>query len=71
MAEDAEQAWAEAAPGIAYMQRSIASYSTPDTAVDLWSTASLKPSDYLVGTPEQISDRLSDTHRQITTCQIT
>jgi alkanesulfonate monooxygenase SsuD/methylene tetrahydromethanopterin reductase-like flavin-dependent oxidoreductase (luciferase family) len=62
VAEDPERAWAEAAPGIAYMERSIASYSTPDADIDLWSTASLKPSDYLVGTPEQMADMLADLH---------
>ncbi|MEQ7007735.1 LLM class flavin-dependent oxidoreductase [Actinopolymorpha sp. B17G11] len=64
VAEDAEQAWAEAGAGIAYMERSIASYSTPDAGTDLWSTTSLDPSDYLVGTPEQVADRLVDLHAE-------
>lgn len=47
------------------MTRSIAPYSSADAVTDLWSTASLAPLDHLVGTPEQIADRLTALHAEI------
>lgn len=51
VAEDADEAWEQAAPGIAYLEGQIAAYSErePDT---------LRRADYLVGTPEEVAARL-------------
>lgn len=58
VAEDADQAWAEAEPGIAYLEGEIASYSGK-------ATGRLNRDDYLVGTPKQVADRLADLHRDV------
>lgn len=54
VAEDADQAWMEAAPAIAYLEGQIGTYAgRSDTPV-------LKREDYLVGTPSEVADRLAD-----------
>lgn len=65
VAEDPDQAWAEAAPGIAYLEHSIAAYSETGAHSDPWSTADIERSDYLVGPPGQVADRLADLHADI------
>jgi alkanesulfonate monooxygenase SsuD/methylene tetrahydromethanopterin reductase-like flavin-dependent oxidoreductase (luciferase family) len=57
VAEDAEQAWAEAAPGIAYLEGEIASYGGTEPPP-------LRRADYLVGTPDEIAGRLIALHRE-------
>lgn len=54
VAEDADRAWMEAAPGIAYLEGQISTYAgRSDTPV-------LKREDYLVGTPAEVAARLAD-----------
>ncbi|TCC02770.1 LLM class flavin-dependent oxidoreductase [Kribbella soli] len=53
--DDADRAWAEAAPGIAYLEGEIASYGGTEPP-------RLHRTDYLVGTPEDIAARLIDLH---------
>lgn len=55
VAEDADQAWAEAAPGIAYLEGQLAAHDNR-TAPDL------NRDDYLVGTPAEVADRIRDLH---------
>lgn len=62
MADDPEQAWAEAAPGIAYLEGQIASYSD---AADAANAPALRRDDYLVGTPAEVADRLAALHREL------
>lgn len=59
VAEDPDQAWAEAAPGIAYLEGHIAKYG---------GRRDLPPprrADYLVGTPQEVADRLVAVHHDI------
>jgi alkanesulfonate monooxygenase SsuD/methylene tetrahydromethanopterin reductase-like flavin-dependent oxidoreductase (luciferase family) len=58
VADDPDQAWAEAAPGIAYLEGQIASYSDADAPA-------LRRDDYLVGTPAEVADRLAALHREL------
>jgi alkanesulfonate monooxygenase SsuD/methylene tetrahydromethanopterin reductase-like flavin-dependent oxidoreductase (luciferase family) len=53
--EDADRAWADAAPGIAYLEGEIASYGGTEPPA-------LRREDYLVGTPEDVADRLIELH---------
>jgi alkanesulfonate monooxygenase SsuD/methylene tetrahydromethanopterin reductase-like flavin-dependent oxidoreductase (luciferase family) len=52
-----EQAWAEAAPGIAYLEGEIAKYGNRPFAEEL------RPDDYFVGTPDEVARRLAELHR--------
>lgn len=61
VADDAERAWAEAAPGIAYLEGQITSYSDGSDAPG----PALRRDDYLVGTPEQVADRLVALHPEL------
>lgn len=56
VAATAEQAWAEAAPGIAYLEGQISAYSG--------AAAGPPPQrgDYLVGTPDEVAIRLTELH---------
>src|SRR5262245_14091125 len=54
VAADADQAWAEAAPGIAYLEGQISTYA------DHSHTPVLKREDYLVGTPAEVATRLTN-----------
>lgn len=58
VAEDPDQAWAEAAPGIAYLEGNIAKDSNADTLMQ-------DRAQYLVGTPEDIASRLVALHREL------
>jgi alkanesulfonate monooxygenase SsuD/methylene tetrahydromethanopterin reductase-like flavin-dependent oxidoreductase (luciferase family) len=68
VAPDADQAWAEAAPGIAYLEGSIAAYARPaagnpydpNDPNDPWSTPVGPRSAYLVGTPAEVARRIVD-----------
>lgn len=54
VAESAEQAWAEAAPGIAYLEGQISRYAArSETPVS-------RREDYLVGTPAEVAARLTE-----------
>lgn len=53
--DDADRAWADAAPGIAYLEGEIASYGGTEPP-------SLHREDYLVGTPDDIAARLIALH---------
>jgi alkanesulfonate monooxygenase SsuD/methylene tetrahydromethanopterin reductase-like flavin-dependent oxidoreductase (luciferase family) len=53
--DDADRAWAEAAPGIAYLEGEIASYGGTEPPP-------LQREDYLVGTPEDVAARLIALH---------
>ncbi|TCO21316.1 alkanesulfonate monooxygenase SsuD/methylene tetrahydromethanopterin reductase-like flavin-dependent oxidoreductase (luciferase family) [Kribbella steppae] len=53
--EDADRAWADAAPGIAYLEGEIASYGGTEPPA-------LNREDYLVGTPEDVAARLIAVH---------
>ncbi|MET7283055.1 LLM class flavin-dependent oxidoreductase [Kribbella sp. NPDC005582] len=55
--EDADQAWAEAAPGIAYLEGEIASYGGNEPPV-------LRQDDYLVGTPDDVVQKLIALHAE-------
>ncbi len=55
--EDADRAWAEAAPGIAYLEGEIASYGGNEPSV-------LRQEDYLVGTPEDVVRKLIALHAE-------
>jgi alkanesulfonate monooxygenase SsuD/methylene tetrahydromethanopterin reductase-like flavin-dependent oxidoreductase (luciferase family) len=57
VADDADQAWARAAPGIAYLESALQQH--PLRAEDLDRDA------YLVGTPTDIARRIVNLHRQI------
>lgn len=59
VADDPERAWAEAAPGIAYLEGQIASYSDSSDA------PGPRRDDYLVGTPADVADRLAALHREL------
>ena len=52
---DADRAWADAAPGIAYLEGEIASYGGTEPPP-------LQREDYLVGTPEDVAARLIALH---------
>jgi alkanesulfonate monooxygenase SsuD/methylene tetrahydromethanopterin reductase-like flavin-dependent oxidoreductase (luciferase family) len=54
--EDAERAWAEAAPGIAYLEGELTRHGGADTPL-------LRREDYLVGTPEEVAAGLIELHR--------
>jgi alkanesulfonate monooxygenase SsuD/methylene tetrahydromethanopterin reductase-like flavin-dependent oxidoreductase (luciferase family) len=49
--DDADRAWADAAPGIAYLEGEIASYGGTEPPA-------LRREDYLVGTPDDVATRL-------------
>jgi alkanesulfonate monooxygenase SsuD/methylene tetrahydromethanopterin reductase-like flavin-dependent oxidoreductase (luciferase family) len=53
--DDADRAWADAAPGIAYLEGEIASYGGTEPPP-------LNREDYLVGTPDDVAARLIDLH---------
>ncbi|MEI8412414.1 MULTISPECIES: LLM class flavin-dependent oxidoreductase [unclassified Kribbella] len=53
--DDADRAWADAAPGIAYLEGEIASYGGTEPPP-------LRREDYLVGTPDDVADRLIALH---------
>jgi alkanesulfonate monooxygenase SsuD/methylene tetrahydromethanopterin reductase-like flavin-dependent oxidoreductase (luciferase family) len=53
VAEDADEAWERAAPGIAYLEGQIAAYAEREPG-------SLRREDYLVGTPEEVAARLAE-----------
>jgi alkanesulfonate monooxygenase SsuD/methylene tetrahydromethanopterin reductase-like flavin-dependent oxidoreductase (luciferase family) len=53
--EDADRAWADAAPGIAYLEGEIASYGGTEAPA-------LRREDYLVGTPADVAERLIALH---------
>ncbi|WP_165547248.1 LLM class flavin-dependent oxidoreductase [Kribbella sindirgiensis] len=53
--DDPDRAWADAAPGIAYLEGEIASYGGTEPPP-------LHRDDYLVGTPEDVAARLIDLH---------
>lgn len=59
VAATAEQAWAEAGPGIAYLEGQISAYSG--------AAAGPPPrrGDYLVGTPDEVAVRLTELHRAL------
>lgn len=58
--EDADQAWAEAAPGIAYLESAISRALADDpAAVRPIRAADLHRADFLVGTPAEVSARLA------------
>jgi alkanesulfonate monooxygenase SsuD/methylene tetrahydromethanopterin reductase-like flavin-dependent oxidoreductase (luciferase family) len=61
VADDPDLAWAEAAPGIAYLEGQITSYSDGPDAPG----AGLRREDYLVGTPADVADRLATLHREL------
>jgi alkanesulfonate monooxygenase SsuD/methylene tetrahydromethanopterin reductase-like flavin-dependent oxidoreductase (luciferase family) len=58
VAEDPDQAWTEAAPGIAYLEGNIAKHSNAATVMQ-------DRAQYLVGTPEDIAGRLVALHREL------
>jgi alkanesulfonate monooxygenase SsuD/methylene tetrahydromethanopterin reductase-like flavin-dependent oxidoreductase (luciferase family) len=59
---DAERAWEEAAPAIAYLEGAIAGYAA---GRDQTATApTLRRDDLLVGTPAQVAERLVELHRR-------
>jgi alkanesulfonate monooxygenase SsuD/methylene tetrahydromethanopterin reductase-like flavin-dependent oxidoreductase (luciferase family) len=58
VADDPDQAWAEARTGIAYLESSIASYSNGDAKVR-------DRADYLVGTPQDVAGRLAALHDDV------
>ncbi|MFB6724381.1 LLM class flavin-dependent oxidoreductase [Kribbella sp. NPDC056345] len=55
--EDADRAWSDAAPGIAYLEGEIASYGGNEPPV-------LRREDYLVGTPEEVARKLIALHAE-------
>lgn len=57
VAENADQAWAEAAPGIGYLEGQLASLDDRDAPA-------LDRGDYLVGSPGEVADRLRDLYEQ-------
>ena len=59
VAEDPGAAWAEAAPGIAYLEGEMASYA------DRAGGPGLCREDYLVGSPEQVGARLAELYRAV------
>ncbi len=54
VAEDADRAWIEAGPGIAYLEGQINTYAGRAN------TPVLRRADYLVGTPDEVAARLAD-----------
>ena len=65
VAEDPERAWREAAPGIAYLEGSMAAYDARVRAPDSWQAPRFERGEYLVGTPEQVAARLVELHQEI------
>jgi alkanesulfonate monooxygenase SsuD/methylene tetrahydromethanopterin reductase-like flavin-dependent oxidoreductase (luciferase family) len=57
VAADAERAWAEARPGIAYLEGQLGSLRDA-------SQTPFDRSDFLVGTPAEVADRLAALHRE-------
>jgi len=55
--EDPDRAWADTAPGIAYLEGEIASYGGTEPPA-------LRREDYLVGTPDDVAERLVALHDQ-------
>ena len=53
--DNSDQAWSEAAPGIAYLEGQLAAH-------DNRAAPDLHRDDYLVGTPDEIADRIRDLH---------
>jgi alkanesulfonate monooxygenase SsuD/methylene tetrahydromethanopterin reductase-like flavin-dependent oxidoreductase (luciferase family) len=64
VADDPDQAWAEAAPGIAYLEGQIATYSAPERG-PAPASPRLAPEQYLVGTPHQVAHRLIQLHHDL------
>jgi alkanesulfonate monooxygenase SsuD/methylene tetrahydromethanopterin reductase-like flavin-dependent oxidoreductase (luciferase family) len=58
VADDPDQAWAEASTGIAYLEGGIASYSNTNAVVH-------DRANYLVGTPEVVARRLAALHDDV------
>jgi alkanesulfonate monooxygenase SsuD/methylene tetrahydromethanopterin reductase-like flavin-dependent oxidoreductase (luciferase family) len=58
VADDPDEAWTEAARGIAYLERNIAAYSNTKTLLQ-------DRAQYLVGTPEEVASRLAALHREL------
>jgi alkanesulfonate monooxygenase SsuD/methylene tetrahydromethanopterin reductase-like flavin-dependent oxidoreductase (luciferase family) len=56
VAESPDQAWEEASPGIAYLEGQL-------SALRGAPPAALAPQDYLVGTPNEVAERLVEIHR--------
>jgi alkanesulfonate monooxygenase SsuD/methylene tetrahydromethanopterin reductase-like flavin-dependent oxidoreductase (luciferase family) len=56
--DDADRAWSEAAPGIAYLEGELARHA------DAEEPAALRREDYLVGTPAEVADDLIELHRK-------
>ena len=54
VAESADQAWAEAAPGIAHLEQQLRG-----------EPPSLRREDYLVGTPDEVAARLAELHEDL------
>lgn len=59
VAADADQAWDEAKPGIAYLEGQIAQHGGQDEPLEADRT------DYLVGTIDEVAQRLTDLHRDV------
>jgi alkanesulfonate monooxygenase SsuD/methylene tetrahydromethanopterin reductase-like flavin-dependent oxidoreductase (luciferase family) len=59
VAATAEQAWAEAGPGIAYLEGQISAYSGERAGPPP------RREDYLVGTPDDVAIRLTELHRAL------
>jgi alkanesulfonate monooxygenase SsuD/methylene tetrahydromethanopterin reductase-like flavin-dependent oxidoreductase (luciferase family) len=57
VAASPDQAWEEAGPGIAYLEGQL-------SALRGAAPAELTRQDYLVGTPDEVADRLVDIHRR-------
>jgi probable F420-dependent oxidoreductase len=64
VADDPEQAWAEAESGIAYLEGQIAAYSTSN-GVPASTGARLAREQYLVGTPDEVANRLIQLHQDL------
>lgn len=64
---DAERAWTEAAPAIAYLEQSMAGYvaGTVGPPPGPPRPGLLRRDDYLVGTPADVAERLVRLHRQV------
>lgn len=61
--EDGEQAWAQAAPALAYLEKSIAAYSRDQP--ELVRPEHLARENYLIGTPQQVAEGLYQLHRAV------
>jgi alkanesulfonate monooxygenase SsuD/methylene tetrahydromethanopterin reductase-like flavin-dependent oxidoreductase (luciferase family) len=59
---DADRAWEEAAPGIAYLEGAIADYGAGGAPAPR-PAPGLRRDAFLVGTPDEVADRLRELHR--------